>query len=34
MSFPQQEQIYEVIEPLVQKIVQAAGFRSMLRSRA
>jgi aspartyl-tRNA synthetase len=27
MSFPQQEQIYEVIEPLVQKIVEAAGFR-------
>jgi aspartyl-tRNA synthetase len=27
MSFPQQERIFEVIEPLVQRICQVAGFR-------
>ncbi len=27
MSFPQQEQIFEVIEPLVQRVCQEAGFR-------
>src|SRR3954471_823069 len=26
MSFPQQEQIFEVIEPMVQRIAEAAGF--------
>ena len=26
MSFPQQEQIYEVIEPMVQRICEVAGF--------
>jgi aspartyl-tRNA synthetase len=27
MSFPQQEQIYEVIEPMVQRICEAAGYQ-------
>jgi aspartyl-tRNA synthetase len=26
MSFPQQERIYEVVEPMVQRVFQAAGF--------
>ena len=28
MSFPQQEQIFEVIEPLVQRVCEAAGYTS------
>src|SRR5204863_3429360 len=27
MSFPQQEQIYEVIEPLMQRVCEVAGYR-------
>src|SRR6202012_4156978 len=26
MSFPQQERVYEVVEPMVQRVFQAAGY--------